>query len=672
MQSKWRTRLETLPGIEDAMVGVIRPAAMAIVAANPLQSWSYDQFGTVKKLRPPREKTSVMALSADQRFVALGGDIVNILDLDRGAVARQLTDHTSSILGIAASPSSPHIWGTVGADRTIRMFDSRQHPGQVFVRRTEARYRCVRFAPADSGIFVGGDNIFGVDFRGVDMFTIRTPAQVVDIQCHPYDCFIMSCSEDKMVKVWDVETHECLTQSFALDSTPKRAVFSPDGAHIVASTMNKLYTMEWEQFRIVSQLSWATAKPSQFMVMDGEDITAPGDIATPAGPLRVDTLDLCFDENTLFHLGHAVDGNFLELCTASIDKLLSPPAPESARSPPLRLSTVSPPESVISTPDYSETTDISSYSNFTPTLNSTSIQSRITSLPVKKVLPRSTSASRPTPVISPPSSTKPSPVHGPVQRRVAAAGLNSVRSASNLGTSGMPPKVRSVSSHSLHVGLKRVNSGPDKGPKGPSPTTKRLPPAPAAVSKVPTRPVKPLASSGPKNITAGLQSGHADILKLIKRTATGARTIKNVMKSRNGSEDEVFADALQLPDKTVFAELLRKHVGKPKSLAVAARVLPELRMLMTSPNDEYVDISVKILEDIIGDLADSIRQGLLANRNSIGVDVTAERRERLCVQCKKALTELYTNASYVTEKLDESQALVFDTVIRRISNIVDA
>uniref|UniRef100_A0A914QHG1 Uncharacterized protein n=1 Tax=Panagrolaimus davidi TaxID=227884 RepID=A0A914QHG1_9BILA len=266
----------------------------------------------------PRSLTSQMKLSNNERFLAFASDIVDLMDLERAKIVRQFTEHTNTINGICNENSSPHIWATVGMDKTMRIFDSRQHPGQILCIRNDFRHRCITYAPNSQMLFCGGENIFIFDIRGNAEFnSIKTSNQVLDLFCHPFDCVVAGCTDDRMIKVWDIDTKECLTQSFPFESQPQKVLFEENGNALITCTNEKLYTCGWEPFHVISQLQWSKSKQSKFMIMNGENGILEGGSPRQASVqnLSVNTLDIKIIDGNVLHLG-------ITETTSKIDKSL--------------------------------------------------------------------------------------------------------------------------------------------------------------------------------------------------------------------------------------------------------------------------------------------------------------------------------------------------------------
>ena len=266
---------------------------------------------------------------------------------------------------------------------------------------------------------------------------------------------------------------------------------------------------------------------------------------------------------------------------------------------------------------------------------------------------------------------------------------------------------RSLSTHSLHSTVKRINSG-DTKPKIPNESTamrqrnstgnthtvtttvtKQVQHLSLKNSKPPSCPQKQNPEKKLKKLNStmdldGFLNSHKTTMDIMNKRKLGIKRVKATMKTRNSSEgkelyifisvimgslDEVLDEATQLQDKTVLAHLLKKH-SKTKSLKFAARILPEVRSLLSNPNPDVVDVALSLLHEIGGSLVPLIKQGIASNAQSIGVDVAAEQRQLWSIKCKECLTEIYVNSHFILERLSEEQQLKFNAVLEKFSDFV--
>lgn len=64
---------------------------------------------------------------------------------------------------------------------------------------------------------------------------------------------LASASEDRLVRFWDVDTGECVTQSLPFDSVVQRLEFHPDGKYLICATSQQLSAVIWEPFDLLFQ-----------------------------------------------------------------------------------------------------------------------------------------------------------------------------------------------------------------------------------------------------------------------------------------------------------------------------------------------------------------------------------------------------------------------------------
>uniref|UniRef100_A0A914PU88 Katanin p80 subunit C-terminal domain-containing protein n=1 Tax=Panagrolaimus davidi TaxID=227884 RepID=A0A914PU88_9BILA len=108
----------------------------------------------------------------------------------------------------------------------------------------------------------------------------------------------------------------------------------------------------------------------------------------------------------------------------------------------------------------------------------------------------------------------------------------------------------------------------------------------------------------------------------------------------------------------------------PITLKLAARILPEIRFLLSHKNSNFIDTALDILDASVTQLKESIKQGIASNAQSIGVDIAAEQRQLLCIKCKESLTEIYVNVHFLTTKFNEEQHLYFNSIVDKFMELV--
>uniref|UniRef100_A0AC34FV08 Katanin p80 subunit C-terminal domain-containing protein n=1 Tax=Panagrolaimus sp. ES5 TaxID=591445 RepID=A0AC34FV08_9BILA len=167
-----------------------------------------------------------------------------------------------------------------------------------------------------------------------------------------------------------------------------------------------------------------------------------------------------------------------------------------------------------------------------------------------------------------------------------------------------------------------------------------------------------------------MKLSNSTFIAMMKCRKSGIQRVKATMRSRNCDEDEVFAEAISLPDKSVFVHLLQQLVSQQITLKVAAKILPDIRFLLSHKNSIFVDTALDILDESVIQLKDLIKQGIALNAQSNGVDIAAEELHQSCIKCKEALTEIYVNTHFITARLDEEQHLYFNSIVEKVMDLV--
>lgn len=79
--------------------------------------------------------------------------------------------------------------------------------------------------------------------------------QSTDIAFNPAECLLASASQDRIIRFWDADTGECVTQSVPFGSAIDRIHFPQDGKYLLSTTASKITAVAWEPFEIVFQVS---------------------------------------------------------------------------------------------------------------------------------------------------------------------------------------------------------------------------------------------------------------------------------------------------------------------------------------------------------------------------------------------------------------------------------
>ncbi|MDG3005123.1 family 16 glycoside hydrolase [Paludisphaera mucosa] len=195
------------------------------------------------------------AFSPDGSVLATAGNdkLVHLWDVASGEEARQLRGHEQAVLAAAYSPDGKWI-ASGGIDRTLRIWDAATGENKAALGGHTGSIWSIAFSPDGKWIASGsGDawedqkndpavmelmlwNRESGSFRRLDGHAMR----VTSVAFSPDGRRLASCSFDKTLKIWDVETLECLATLGPYDDHPIDAAFSPDGRLVASASRDNL------------------------------------------------------------------------------------------------------------------------------------------------------------------------------------------------------------------------------------------------------------------------------------------------------------------------------------------------------------------------------------------------------------------------------------------------
>lgn len=229
----------------------------AAVVGNPLRLVTFNGLHSEKLLNNMGSATA-MELNCEGKYLALAiGPTLSIFDLQKCTVLREFHDHDGPIYGLAWHKKSPWLLASVSADSTLRLWDLRSHPAQLSLRRTTKPYRQLEYSPDCNYIACAGSliSIFDLNMtQSVVNMACQSPA--TNVSFNPAECLLATASEDRVVRFWDVDTGECVTQSSAFDSIIGQIGFEPNGHFLVINSSQQMSCIGWEPFQLFSHISY--------------------------------------------------------------------------------------------------------------------------------------------------------------------------------------------------------------------------------------------------------------------------------------------------------------------------------------------------------------------------------------------------------------------------------
>lgn len=130
-----------------------------------------------RELRGHEGYVSCTRFTIDGNVLTSSGDGTCVLwDIRRSVAAARFTDHGSDVLGVAACPTSPHIFASCSTDESARVWDARdaRKATHVFTGH-EGDVNVVRFLPSGMGVATGGED------GAAKVFDLRSYARINDM-----------------------------------------------------------------------------------------------------------------------------------------------------------------------------------------------------------------------------------------------------------------------------------------------------------------------------------------------------------------------------------------------------------------------------------------------------------------------------------------------------------
>uniref|UniRef100_A0A914CA02 Katanin p80 subunit C-terminal domain-containing protein n=1 Tax=Acrobeloides nanus TaxID=290746 RepID=A0A914CA02_9BILA len=646
-------------------IGTICTNSERVIVANPLREFGYNPLNTSKAIPLLDEKARCLRLSKDQRYLAAASHAISIVDLEKGMNIRQLVGHDNWVTGICEHRFNSYIWATVSADLTV-----------------------------------------------------------IDLSFHPEEYLMAATSEDKIIRFWDLESRECVSQSHPFETVVKRILFEPTGRHLIAASNKNLTATRWEPFDIIGQISLPSTSSA-----DTNPLSAR--LSTETG---LNTLDLCVHNGYLLHLGISTcDGN-LNLSSVSLNKLEMPSVTKVSHStsekgmiPPTSFHSASsifdPSNRNFQAQISVEDLDLEMANLNSESEPSTPCDEQYPSRPESaasdyagrgsqerigenmSVVWKASSVNDGFKIVKKnPTSAPTAPVSGSIKRRG--------ESPTTTGATIKPSRSRSTNSNNLQgneiprsgfraPSLSRPNLNEVKATISPSKSTSTLaskpkkneqaksvkppissPCAPKSsrVAPVEKAKVSRMSSSEQSKSVANQKSemekmheiiaGHSKIMNLLSKRKINIKKVAASIKAKR-SENEVLGEAASQEEPHVLASLMERYKDHPSaySLNFAASVLPKLRNVLQHPNSDYIDVGLHTLEVLVANFGNTIRQGANANASAIGVDIAAEQRRERCEKCRKALMDLQLNSSFIVDRMSAEQQLKFNVLMPKVEEI---
>jgi WD40 repeat protein len=121
------------------------------------------------------------------------------------------------------------------------------------------------------------------------------------VRFNPVEYLLATSSDDKVVRFWDIDTEECVSQSLPFESTVKNVEFDTQGKCLIASCSSTISAFHWEPFECVGQIELSTLKSRNFS--GANSVPSSNGSATNRPNTAFKSLDLRTIDDKILHLG---------------------------------------------------------------------------------------------------------------------------------------------------------------------------------------------------------------------------------------------------------------------------------------------------------------------------------------------------------------------------------
>jgi WD40 repeat protein len=190
-----------------------------------------------------------LALSPDGKKLVSGGSndrLVHVWDLSAGYAAAKLEqtieNHADWILGVAFSPDGKHLL-TCSRDKTAKVWDlAAKESVLTFPDHQNTVYGVAVHANGKVGFSVGEDNLlrsWNATGEGKQIRTSQGHGKaVVRVLRHPSQPWLVTCSADGTVRVWNMENGSAVRTLAGHTDWVYALALSPDGSLAASGSWN--------------------------------------------------------------------------------------------------------------------------------------------------------------------------------------------------------------------------------------------------------------------------------------------------------------------------------------------------------------------------------------------------------------------------------------------------
>lgn len=622
---------ERIVAAETASIGTIGARTRKVFTGPPLVQYSFAEDSSETEER----QLSTTSASSSIDCIALGNDekslaysttsVIKLIDLNTGRELRTLVGHYAKINAIAQSNRSVYVWASASADCTAALWDTRQHPANVLVRRLDRATNCVQFSPDNTFIAVGSDNLYMIDLRWTrEMRSLSSLSQVSHVCFHPTEYLLATASEDRVVRFWDIDSKECVSQSDPADGPIRSIAFHPEGLALFNLTDRRCGAISWEPFDVVGQRSVVNCDHA---------------------------LSLAVDDKSVHVLSRSLSLKQFCVQTAAFSVLLSVSSDSS---------------DVISESVFNEDAGAGNENQVTSKERCEDLKSEIEILMPTHLLQQSPQPFTIPPceetfvasaIVAKPASSRPTSLKA---RRVPTSSAKSSIKRCVSGRSSLSANRNGKVMHATANHLPSTSSAPDARTTSQRKRTERESSKSLQVKNENVGSVDPTDDG---SLLEEILQGHSGIELTLEQRRASFETLRQCWRSR-GVESTI-SEAVKIGDPSLLVELLSilNHAPSMWNLSLCCAILACLDSLVASKHESYVEVALAALRTAISNYGSIIRENA-QNTSHIGVDVTGEERHEKCVRCVKQLTGMRVKATLISNHMTSRHAREFNILMQ--------
>ncbi|CAG9529878.1 unnamed protein product [Cercopithifilaria johnstoni] len=660
--------LERAVDEDAATIGVIGVQTRNVFVSPPLMCYPFNASSEQDQWKLNESSTLItncISLAHDERILAYATSAaIKLMDLQTGREMRTLVGHKGRINAISQSNRSIYMWTSAATDCTVTLWDTRQHPANVLVRRFDRSTNCLCYSPNDAFIALGSDHLYLMDPRVKEYRSFPSSSQVLHVSFHPSEYLLATGSEDRLVRFWDIDTEECVSQSGPADGTLREVAFHDGGSALFTLTDRKCSAISWEPFEMLGQC---------------------------IVPQMDYSLSLATSDSEVFVLGRSVLSRSLSLLMEPYAKFLAQEESLKTGDRSDKLKTAGKLNLSEASPGDSKRNELKKelllekkeplhyYDDRSAFVPTHTLPRTPPSRPVR-VIPRTENA---TVAVT----TTTTPLTTIISMSAKTKTLRTKRNDANsrLVHSKVASTSRKVNSMVLRASQSNLSSRKEAHSDATAmEVTNSMPDIRCAVSgkkeeknrglddndemkhqhqqkqlcrnrgqEIPNEPY----SLG--DVIAGLDK----LEMIINQRRVVLEDVLRCWRTR-GSEAAV-TEAARSNDIAVLVELVDafNHMPGVWNLTLCAAILPHIEPLFANKHEDYVEVALNALRAIITGCGDVIRTGS-HRRFQIGVDVPAEERHNKCIKCMQQLTNIRVKATLLADRMNKSQSHEFTALMR--------